>query len=190
MSFNAQLGKGPLAIIAALAWGYQISLSMILSARLANSSFSDVMLVFVRTAWVNLAGVAIGISVCFLATALNLASGIWLSFIFTGIVVALIFAGLFGFGDLLNKRAGVTTASEANKDDADDNRVIRIARQYELTPRETEVLLLLAKGRNAGYIQREFVVSLHTARTHIKRIHSKLQIHSQQELLDLIDREL
>ncbi|MDR1184748.1 MAG: helix-turn-helix transcriptional regulator, partial [Coriobacteriales bacterium] len=189
MSLNAQLGEGPLAIIAALAWGYQISLSIILGARLANNSASDIMLVFVKTAWVHLAGDAFGMALWFLISGLNLASGSWLSFIFTGIVVALILAGLFGFGELLDKRTGVAVASENDESGADDNRIVRIAQHYELTPRETEVLLLLARGRNAGYIQREFVVSLHTARTHIKRIHSKLQIHSQQELLDLIDRE-
>jgi DNA-binding CsgD family transcriptional regulator len=189
MSLDTQLGEGSRAIIAAFAWGYQISLSIIWSARLASTGLFDVMLVFVKTAWVNLAGVALGMSLWFLAAGLGLASGPWLSFVFTGIVVALILAGLFGFGELLEGKAGAVAAPEGNEGGTDDNRVVRIAQHYGLTLRETEVLLLLAKGRNAGHIQREFVVSLHTVRTHIKRIHSKLSIHSQQELLDLIDRE-
>lgn len=63
-----------------------------------------------------------------------------------------------------------------------------IAEQFGLTPRESEVLLLLARGRNALFIAEEFTISLQTTKTHIKHIYAKLDVHSQQELLDLIDQ--
>jgi len=66
-------------------------------------------------------------------------------------------------------------------------RCIRAAEQYALSPRESEVFLLLAKGRNAAYIERTLVISGHTAKTHIYRIYKKLGIGTQQELIDLVE---
>lgn len=62
-----------------------------------------------------------------------------------------------------------------------------IARQYQLSPRETEIFFMVAKGRNAEYIQQELVISTHTAKTHIANIYRKLDVHSSQELLDLVE---
>ncbi|MDR1184345.1 MAG: helix-turn-helix transcriptional regulator [Coriobacteriales bacterium] len=56
-----------------------------------------------------------------------------------------------------------------------------------LSRRETEVLFLLAKGRNAAYIQERLYISEGTARTHMRHIYKKLNIHTQQELIDMID---
>jgi DNA-binding CsgD family transcriptional regulator len=63
----------------------------------------------------------------------------------------------------------------------------QVAAAYQLSPREVEVFLLLAKGRNAEYIQRNLVISLHTAKTHIANIYRKLEVHSTQEMLDIIE---
>jgi DNA-binding CsgD family transcriptional regulator len=62
-----------------------------------------------------------------------------------------------------------------------------VARHYRLTPRESEVLILLAKGRSAGYIARTLVLSSHTVKTHIYHIYQKLGINSQQKLIDKVD---
>ncbi len=67
------------------------------------------------------------------------------------------------------------------------NACMAIAKQYGLSPRETEIFMLVAKGRNADYIQKELVISTHTAKTHIANIYHKLAIHSAQELLDLVE---
>lgn len=63
-----------------------------------------------------------------------------------------------------------------------------IADQYRLTPREGEVLLLMARGRNAGYIQKELVLSTSTVKTHIKHVYNKLGVHSAQEVIDFVER--
>lgn len=63
-----------------------------------------------------------------------------------------------------------------------------VSEKFGLSPRESEVLLLLAKGRNATFIAKEFTISAQTARTHIKHIYVKLGAHSRQELMDIIDQ--
>ncbi len=63
-----------------------------------------------------------------------------------------------------------------------------VADQYLLSKREAEVLYLLAKGRNASYIKDELFISEGTAKTHIWRIYRKLDVHTQQDLIDLVDR--
>ncbi len=59
--------------------------------------------------------------------------------------------------------------------------VIPTQRTYSLTPREHEVLRLLATGLDARQIAREAGISVHTARGHVKSILSKLDAHSQLE---------
>ena len=56
-----------------------------------------------------------------------------------------------------------------------------------LTPRETEIFLLIAKGRSTPRIQEELNVSANTVNTHTSHIYAKLKVHSRQELLDLIE---
>lgn len=64
-----------------------------------------------------------------------------------------------------------------------------LAHEFGLTPRETEVLALLARGRTAGHIAETLSVSLPTARTHIQHIYRKMGVSSQQALLDLMEDE-
>ena len=52
---------------------------------------------------------------------------------------------------------------------------------FSLTPREQEVLRLLATGLDTRLIAREAGISLHTCRGHVKNILSKLDAHSQLE---------
>lgn len=60
----------------------------------------------------------------------------------------------------------------------------------DLSKRQREVFIYLAKGRNAKYISETLFIAPHTAKTHIYRIYQKLGIHSQQELIDLIDERI
>ena len=58
--------------------------------------------------------------------------------------------------------------------------------QYGLSARETEVAELIARGRSMAAIAEELFVSENTVRTHAKHIYTKLDIHSRQELGDLL----
>lgn len=61
-----------------------------------------------------------------------------------------------------------------------------IARAHQLTRREEEVLQLLAEGMNAQAIAEALVVSTSTAKSHMRNIYAKLEIHTQSELLILV----
>ncbi|WP_294418767.1 helix-turn-helix transcriptional regulator [uncultured Senegalimassilia sp.] len=65
-------------------------------------------------------------------------------------------------------------------------RVALLAREHKLTPRETEVFGLLAHGRSIPYVRDALIISRDTAATHAKHIYTKLDVHSRQELIDLV----
>lgn len=78
------------------------------------------------------------------------------------------------------------TAVENERDAA----LSAIAEDYGLTRREAEVLPYLARGRSARVIADALFVSESTIRTHTRRILEKTDLHSKQQLIDLIDRYL
>ena len=41
-------------------------------------------------------------------------------------------------------------------------------------------------GRSAKYVSEELVISFNTARSHIRHIYEKLDVHSKQELISLV----
>ncbi len=61
--------------------------------------------------------------------------------------------------------------------------------KYGLTQREVEVLPLLAAGRNAKAVADELYVTQATAKTHLRNIYAKLDVHTQKDLVELVDRE-
>lgn len=63
-----------------------------------------------------------------------------------------------------------------------------LAEQYKLSPRQKEIFLLLAKGRNVQFIKDELVLSTPTVKSHVYNIYQKMGVHSHQELLDLVER--
>lgn len=96
----------------------------------------------------------------------------------------------------LSESIEVAVAPNAGSTDAeamDSERVLwnrrcaAIAADYGLTPREQEVFLLLAKGRDGAFIQNALGISDHTVRSHIYHIYQKVGAHSRQDLLDLVE---
>jgi DNA-binding CsgD family transcriptional regulator len=67
---------------------------------------------------------------------------------------------------------------------------LEIADAAGLSERQKEVFQYLAKGRNAFSIAKELVVSEHTIKAHIYRIYQKLEVHSQQELIDIVEKHI
>ena len=82
-----------------------------------------------------------------------------------------------------------TTVVTVDKSESElfEERCAAVAKLYQLSPRETEILGYLARGRNAAYIQEELVISPHTVKSHIYNIYRKLDIHSQQKLMDFVE---
>lgn len=64
-----------------------------------------------------------------------------------------------------------------------------VAEHYGLSPRERDVFDLLVRGRSIDYIAQNLTISFNTAKSHIRHIYVKADVHSRQELIDLIDRE-
>ncbi|MDR0351003.1 MAG: helix-turn-helix transcriptional regulator, partial [Coriobacteriales bacterium] len=67
-----------------------------------------------------------------------------------------------------------------------EERCHELAVVHKLTPREEEIICMMAKGRSSTYIINELVISEGTFRTHSYRIYQKLGIHKNIELLNLI----
>lgn len=68
-----------------------------------------------------------------------------------------------------------------------EERCAAIGDKCGLTPRECEVFVMLARGRNREYIQEQLVVSRNTVKAHVKHVYAKLGIHTHQELLDMVE---
>lgn len=62
-----------------------------------------------------------------------------------------------------------------------------IASKYDLTNRETDVLKLLARGRDVAFIGETLHLSRNTIQGYVKALYSKLDVHSRRELHDLLD---
>lgn len=62
-----------------------------------------------------------------------------------------------------------------------------VANTYLLSRRESEVMYYLARGYKSSHIQQQLYISEGTAKTHIRHIYRKLNIHGQQDLIHLID---
>ncbi len=62
-----------------------------------------------------------------------------------------------------------------------------IADRHQLTKRETEIMILTAQGRSVSYIAECLVISTSTVQSHSKNLYRKLDIHSRQELITLIE---
>ena len=63
-----------------------------------------------------------------------------------------------------------------------------IAHIYGLTKREEDVLEQLARGRTINHMEEVFILSRNTLKMHIRHIYTKLDIHSKQDVIDLVEQ--
>lgn len=68
--------------------------------------------------------------------------------------------------------------------------VASLAQQFGLTPQEEQVMALCAKGKNAQRVADEMVITVNTAKSHLRSIYAKASVHSQQELIALVDTKV
>lgn len=61
--------------------------------------------------------------------------------------------------------------------------------EYNLTPREVDVLVSLAKGNSYKMVAEELFISIETVRSHIKNVYAKLHVQSQSEAISKALRE-
>lgn len=136
-----------------------------------------------------LAGLSIGISLgmfaepCFLMLS-NRDSNADFHFGFIGIAILMI-AFIFVFSEqhaLLIQRKYFCERKLSFREKCDI-----VAKRYHLSPRESEVLSLLATGRSASYIQDSLCLSKSTVATHREHVYQKTGVHSKQGLIDLVE---
>ncbi len=88
-------------------------------------------------------------------------------------------------------RAHSGTPYEKDSDEVRKGRFVRrcerVADTFLLSRRETDVLFLLAKGRNVGFITQQLGISEGTVKTHVNHVYKKCGVHGRQELICLID---
>jgi DNA-binding CsgD family transcriptional regulator len=65
----------------------------------------------------------------------------------------------------------------------------RISREHGLSPREEEVMVLLAKGHTMKHIEETLFVSYATAKSHANHIYKKLGVHSREELINVVETQ-
>lgn len=61
-----------------------------------------------------------------------------------------------------------------------------LARHFGLTPREEDILLLIAQQKKPTEISAELYISKSTIKTHAKHVYQKLGVHSREALFDLL----
>lgn len=62
------------------------------------------------------------------------------------------------------------------------------AKLHQLTARETEALRYLAAGRGDSQIAEAMGVSYNTARTHVRNVYAKCDVHGRQQLIDVVNK--
>jgi DNA-binding CsgD family transcriptional regulator len=65
----------------------------------------------------------------------------------------------------------------------------QIASREGLSPREAEVMIHMAKGKDAKAISEALFISFNTSRTHIRKVYTKLNIHNRSDFFALLDSE-
>ena len=111
-----------------------------------------------------------------------------------GIIAAFIVAALFFLPfEEEETTPGYRTIRVVETSDDDDEQLSLEARceiatqRFKLSPRESDVLVFVVRGRNASHIAEKLFISESTVKTHMSNLYRKCAVHSQQELIDLID---
>jgi len=80
---------------------------------------------------------------------------------------------------------GIGTLSASS--DTLSKRCLLLSEQHELSGRVTEVLEYLVHGRSIKIIAQSLYLSENTVRTHAKKLYQVLDVHTRQELIDLVE---
>lgn len=113
--------------------------------------------------------------------------------IYTGIAVVIVicFVVIFFTQRGLSAKWGVTLDEDAVASATSESRIaLRVSdlsRVCNLSPREGEVLQLLARKETVAEIEQDLFVARGTIKAHISHIYRKLGVHSKSELFDLLE---
>lgn len=158
-------------------------LLLLYAARLARQGFGNTVFSFSVVQLVNHGSGFLGTmaSVALYGTALVSGPGVAMA------IPTVLLGLLFGLS-LALQRGPSGTALPETPEEASPVNLASFAAERGLSPRETEVFELLVKGRSAPFIRDELCISLNTVTSHIKHIYTKLDVHTRQELIDLVEQ--
>ena len=93
----------------------------------------------------------------------------------------------------IGERWGIAFMGKRPPEENERTRLARrcaaVAEERRLTPREREVMELLAQGKSLSGVAHELIIAEGTAKAHTRHIYEKLGINTRQELLDLLMTE-
>ncbi len=135
---------------------------------------------------INFAGIFAGWGIGFLLFYLLGEDGYEAGFNIVSIVLIILLLTNLVMNNLKESDSG-GIANTTDFRDTWKERCLSVARTNKLTRQEERIFVLLARGRNYGHIADELYISKHTVKTHIYHIYQKLEIHSQQELIDIVE---
>ena len=107
------------------------------------------------------------------------------------VTFALVVVSVVFFARAMDSGSGVSvsaTTSSCASDVTGANEEPAPFEGFALTEREAEVARLLAEGNSQKKIAELMGVSIGTVQTHVKAVYRKLDIHSKQQLIDLVRR--
>lgn len=150
----------------------------------------DPRIIVLRAVLYNALGTAIGILLT-----VNFAGGFVPGsqgyFVLSIVVTLLLTAATFWVGtdEQIRKIWGLRRKMSAKRynDAATKARVSKLAGQHGLTPREADILMLIAQGRRAPEMTDALGVSMGTVRTHVKHLYTKLGVHSYAEAVKALE---
>lgn len=89
----------------------------------------------------------------------------------------------------IDKSDSVATQSEDKEVEKKEtySKFYLFCKEYQLTPREQDILLLIVDNKSNDEISEALVISIGTAKTHIHNIYAKLNVKRRRELLSLYD---
>lgn len=90
--------------------------------------------------------------------------------------------------ELSDIQADPGTTDEVRRHNALIQACAKLAAEHGLSQREEEVLILLARHGTARDIEAALCVANGTAKAHIRHVYQKLDIHTREELLDLVEQ--
>ena len=108
-----------------------------------------------------------------------------------GAVVVIVVAAALVLNEReIGERWGIAFMGKRPDEETERTRLARrcaqVAKAGRLTPRETEVMELLAQGKSLAGVANELIIAEGTAKAHTRHIYEKLGINTRQELLDLL----
>lgn len=151
----------------------------------------------ISAVWIN--GIERGIR--YLVELVGWAAGAWMAtsldtgayataYIALTIVLMVVFVAVFVSERNLSSKWGIRMEDLSSDEDAGAGRlamrVSDLSKLHGLTPREEEVLQLMAREKSMEDMERELFVAQGTIKAHVNHIYRKFDVHSRRELLDAL----